>query len=150
LKIKEFEMKIEFYAEEVALPKIDEPIIRKWIKEVALLQDRKIGDISYIFCSDRKILEVNQQYLHHDYYTDIITFDYTQGKRIGGDIYLSIETVFTNAQKFETEYKEELHRAIIHGILHLCGINDKGIGEREIMEAHENEALCLLKSLMSS
>ena len=106
-----------------------------------------MGDISYIFCSDEKILEVNRQFLQHDYYTDIITFDYTSGKKIAGDIFISLDTVRTNAEKFETEYDEELHRTIIHGILHLCGINDKGPGEREVMEANENSALALLSQL---
>ena len=90
------------------------------------------------------ILEVNRQYLQHDYYTDIITFDYTSGNKISGDLFISLDTVKTNAEKFNTEYNEELHRTIIHGILHLCGINDKGPGEREIMEENENKALAIL------
>jgi rRNA maturation RNase YbeY len=89
-------------------------------------------------------LEVNRQYLEHDYYTDIITFDYTEGNRISGDLFISLDTVRTNAEQFEQVYERELHRVIIHGILHLCGINDKGPGEREIMEAEENKALALI------
>ena len=108
---------------------------------------KKTGDISYIFCSDEKILEVNRQYLQHDYYTDIITFDYTSGAKIAGDLFISLDTVRTNAEQFAASYEEELHRTIIHGILHLCGINDKGPGEREIMEAAENRALDLLREL---
>lgn len=106
---------------------------------------KKTGDISYIFCSDEKILEVNRQYLQHDYYTDIITFDYTEGNKISGDLFISLDTVRTNAETFHTDYNEELHRTIIHGILHLCGINDKGPGEREIMEENENRALAILR-----
>ena len=105
---------------------------------------KKVGEIAYIFCSDEKILEVNRQYLEHDYYTDIITFDYTEGNRISGDLFISLDTVRTNAEQFDQAYERELHRVIIHGILHLCGINDKGPGEREIMEAEENKALAII------
>ncbi len=114
------------------------------MKEVALNHGYKVGDIAYIFCDDEKILEVNRQYLQHDYYTDIITFDYTENGRISGDLFISLDTVRTNAEQFGSDYNTELHRVIIHGILHLCGINDKGPGEREIMERHENEALAIL------
>jgi probable rRNA maturation factor len=115
-----------------------------WIRKVADSYGKYIGTVSYIFCSDNKILEVNNQYLHHDYFTDIITFDYCTGNRLSGDIFISLDTVRSNSETFQTEYDEELHRTIIHGILHLCGINDKGPGEREIMEAAENKALALL------
>lgn len=140
-------MTINFYAEDAPMPSIREEQVREWIHRVAEGYGKKVGDISYIFCSDEKILEVNRQFLQHDYYTDIITFDYTSGKKIAGDIFISLDTVRTNAEKFETEYDEELHRTIIHGILHLCGINDKGPGEREVMEACENRALALLSQL---
>ncbi|MDD6758912.1 MAG: rRNA maturation RNase YbeY, partial [Paraprevotella sp.] len=98
---------------------------------------------NYVFVDDERILEVNRQFLSHDYYTDIITFDYTHQKVISGDLYISLDTVRTNADMLGQPYERELHRVIIHGILHLCGINDKGPGEREIMEAAENEALCM-------
>ncbi|WP_301748020.1 rRNA maturation RNase YbeY, partial [uncultured Duncaniella sp.] len=99
---------------------------------------------TYIFCNDEKILEVNRQFLQHDYYTDIITFDYSRGRMISGDMFISLDTVATNAEKVSATYDAELLRVIIHGVLHLCGINDKGPGEREIMERHENDALSLL------
>lgn len=137
-------MAITFYAEDIELPAIKEQPVRAWIKAVAEGYGKKTGAISYIFCSDEKILEVNRQYLQHDYYTDIITFDYTEGNKISGDLFISLDTVRTNAETFHTAYTEELHRAIIHGILHLCGINDKGPGEREIMEENENRALAIL------
>ena len=114
-----------------------------WIRRVASGYGKKCGDIAYIFCSDEKILEVNKAYLQHDYYTDVITFDYTEGDKISGDIFISVDTVRSNAEQFGTDYDEELHRIIIHGVLHLCGINDKGPGEREMMTRHENEALKL-------
>jgi rRNA maturation RNase YbeY len=110
---------------------------------VAATYGKKVGDVNYIFCNDERILEVNREYLQHDYYTDIITFDYTEGDIISGDLFISLDTVKTNSEQFSTEYDEELHRTIIHGILHLCGINDKGPGEREIMEEAENRALAM-------
>jgi probable rRNA maturation factor len=139
-------MAIAFYAEDIELPKINQQKVTEWIKTVAQTYGKRTGDISYIFCSDEKILEVNRQYLKHDYYTDIITFDYTSGNKISGDIFISLDTVKSNSETFKTAYEQELHRTIIHGILHLCGINDKGPGEREIMEANENKALALLPS----
>ena len=126
------------------MPELKKRITTEWIKEVANSYGKRLGDIAYIFCSDEKILEVNRQYLQHDYYTDIITFDYTEGDRISGDLFISLDTVKTNADQFAQSYNEELNRTIIHGILHLCGINDKGPGEREIMEAAENKALEML------
>ncbi len=140
-------MSINFYAEDVPLPTINQEQVREWIHRVAADYGKRTGEISYEFCSDEKILETNRQFLQHDYYTDIITFDYTSGNKIAGDIIISLDTVRTNAEKFQTEYNEELHRTIIHGILHLCGINDKGPGEREIMEACENKALAMLKTI---
>lgn len=126
------------------MPKIRKRDTSAWIKAVAASYGRKVGDIGYMFVDDEKILEVNREYLGHDYYTDIITFDYDEGDTINGDLVISLDTVRTNAEKFGKTYEEELHRVIIHGILHLCGINDKGPGEREIMEAAENKALEIL------
>ena len=123
-------MAIAYYAEDIELPAIKKRVVSGWVKAVAETYGKKTGDISYIFCSDEKILEVNRQYLQHDYYT--------------GDLFISLDTVRTNAETFHTDYNEELHRTIIHGILHLCGINDKGPGEREIMEENENRALAIL------
>ena len=138
-------MAIAFYAEDTKLPAIKKRAVGNWVKEVAATYGKKVGDISYIFCSDEKILEVNRQYLQHDYYTDIITFDYCEGDRLSGDLFISLDTIRTNAEQFGASYEDELHRVIIHGILHLCGINDKGPGEREIMEAAENKALGMLR-----
>ena len=126
------------------MPKIRRRDTSAWIKAVAASYGKRVGEIAYIFCDDEKILEVNRQYLQHDYYTDIITFDYTVGDVISGDIFISLDTVRSNSEEQHTTYDNELHRVIIHGILHLCGINDKGPGEREIMEAAENKALAML------
>ena len=136
---------ITYIAEDVKLPKIRKRDTTSWIKAVAAMHDRKVGEIGYMFVSDEKILEVNNQYLGHDYYTDIITFDYCEGDILNGDIVISLDTVRTNAEKFGKTYEDELNRVIIHGVLHLCGINDKGPGEREIMEDNENKALALLE-----
>ena len=132
---------ITYNAEDVKLPTIKKRETTRWIKKVAATYGRKVGEIGYMFVNDEKILEVNNEYLGHDYYTDVITFDYCEGDILNGDIVISLDTVRTNAEKFGKTYEEELYRVIIHGILHLCGINDKGPGEREIMEENENKAL---------
>ena len=136
---------IIYEAEGVKFPNIKKRETTNWIRKVAASYGKKVGEIGYLFVDDEKILEVNNQFLGHDYYTDIITFDYCEDKTISGDIYISVDTVFTNADKYGRPYDEELHRVIIHGILHLCGINDKGPCEREIMEAAEDKALAMLK-----
>lgn len=140
-------MAIVYQNDEVKFPPIKRRIVSRWIKDTAVGQGKKTGDISYIFCSDPKILEINKEYLQHDYYTDIITFDYSEGDYISGDIFISLDTVKSNSEQFGTDYTEEIHRVIIHGILHLCGINDKGPGEKEYMTQCENKALEHLKSM---
>lgn len=137
---------ITYQTEGARMPDVKKRILTSWIKEVAAEYGKKVGEVAYIFCNDEKILEVNREYLQHDYYTDIITFDYTEKERINGDIFISLDTVKSNAEKFEQPYERELHRVIIHGILHLCGISDKKPGEREIMEAAEEKALKLLSN----
>lgn len=132
---------ITYNTDGVKMPAIRKRETTAWIRRVAATYGRKVGDIGYMFVNDEKILEVNNEYLGHDYYTDIITFDYCEGNTINGDLVISLDTVRSNAEKFGKDYDEELHRVIIHGILHLCGINDKGPGEREIMEAAEDRAL---------
>ena len=134
---------ITYNAEGIKLPKIGKRDTTRWIKAVAATHNRKVGEIGYMFVNDEKILEVNNEYLGHDYYTDVITFDYCEGNILNGDIVISLDTVRTNAEKFGKTYEDELFRVIIHGVLHLCGINDKGPGEREIMEENENKALVL-------
>jgi len=134
---------ITYQTDGIRMPKIKKRPTTAWIRSVAATYGKRAGDVNYIFCNDERILEVNREYLQHDYYTDIITFDYTEGETISGDLFISLDTVRTNSEQFSTEYDEELHRTIIHGILHLCGINDKGPGEREIMEAAENKALAM-------
>ena len=132
---------ITYNTDGVKMPKIKRKDTTAWIKAVAQTYGRKVGEVGYMFVNDEKILEINNEYLGHDYYTDVITFDYDEGDVVNGDIVISIDTVRTNAEMFGKAYEDELYRVIIHGILHLCGLNDKGPGEREIMEKAENKAL---------
>lgn len=135
---------ITYNTDGVKWPDIKKRALTAWIKQVAASYGKKVGEIGYMLVDDDRILEVNRQYLGHDYYTDIITFDYCKGDILNGDIVISLDTVRSNAEQQGTEFLDELHRVFIHGILHLCGINDKGPGEREIMERAENKALSIL------
>ncbi len=139
--------KIEWLADgDTPMPSLDFSRLERWIKDVIESHNRIEGPLVYIFCDDEKILEVNRQFLNHDYYTDIITFDYSRGRMVSGDMFISLETVRTNSVLVSQTYERELCRVIIHGVLHLCGINDKADGEREIMEGHENRALEMLET----
>ena len=134
----------------VSEPTFDVELLERWLTTVAETHNRLVGPITYIFCDDSEILKVNREFLQHDYYTDIITFDYTRGRLISGDIFVSLDTVASNAESLNQPYETELLRVIAHGVLHLCGIDDKGPGEREIMERHENEALKLFPDLLAA
>ena len=134
---------ISYNTENVKMPAIRKRDTSAWIRRVAASYGKKVGEVGYLFCDDEKILEVNREFLQHDYYTDIITFDYCEGDTLNGDIVISLDTVRSNAQQLGKDYSEELHRVIIHGILHLCGQNDKAPGERELMEAAEDKALAM-------
>ena len=138
---------ITYNSENIKMPRLKRRETSVWIESVAATYDRRIGEIGYMFVDDEKILEINREYLGHDYYTDIITFDYDERDVLNGDIVISVDTVRSNAEQFGKSFDDELHRVIIHGILHLCGINDKGPGEREIMEENENKALELLRGM---
>ena len=134
-------MEITFQSEGVEHPQIDEEKIANWIESVAKTYNKETGEISYLFCDDNKILEVNQEYLNHDFYTDIITFDYSEENTISGDIIISLQTVESNSQMYKTDFLEELHRVIIHGILHLSGLKDESEEEEKAMRNAENSAL---------
>lgn len=138
-------MPILYQNEDVAAPKFKRRVTTAWIKAVANRYGKQIGDIAYIFCSDDKMLEINKQYLNHDYYTDIITFDYSEGDMISGDLFISIDTVRSNAEKFGTVFEDELRRVMIHGILHLCGLGDKTEEEEQAMRQAEDTAIQDLK-----
>ena len=108
---------ITFQTENIEMPAIDQAKVRDWVRNVAASYQKKVGEIAYFFCDDEKILEVNRQYLQHDYYTDIITFDYCEGNKLSGDLFISLDTVRSNSELFGTDYNTELHRVIIHGVL---------------------------------
>ena len=134
---------ITYNTENVKMPSIRRRDTSAWIRRVAESYGKKVGEVGYLFCDYEHILQVNREYLGHDYYTDIITFDYCEDDTLNGDLVISLDTIRTNAEQFGKPYDEELHRVIIHGILHLCGLNDKGPGERQQMEAAEDRALAL-------
>ena len=132
---------ITYSAEGVKMPKIKKREITRWIKAVAATHGRKVGEIGYMFVDDEKILEVNNEYLGHDYYTDIITFDYVKGKTISGEIFVSLQRISDNASTLSKNYEEELRRVLAHGILHLCGYKDKTEEEEKGMRAKEDHYL---------
>ena len=119
----------------------NETLFSNWISKVILSENKKEGDINYIFCDDEFILEINKQYLNHDYYTDIISFDYSVGNELHGDIFVSVERVQENAEDFNVTFEEELKRVIIHGILHYCGYNDKSEDDEALMRKKEDDKI---------
>ncbi|MBD5425088.1 MAG: rRNA maturation RNase YbeY [Bacteroides sp.] len=142
-------MTIRWLTENVEFPNvISKEIVEPWLAKVAEAHSKIPGTLTYILTDDEGILRVNRKFLDHDYFTDIITFDYSKRGMVSGDIYISLETVATNAEQFGQNPIRELHRVLAHGLLHLCGINDKGPGEREIMEQHEDQALELLYEML--
>ncbi len=138
---------ISYNTDNVKMPALKRRATNAWIRAVAARYGKQVGDVAYIFCDDAKILEVNRQYLQHDYYTDIITFDYCEGNTLHGDIFVSLDTVRSNAAEFGATFDNELHRILIHGILHLCGQADKTPEARAEMTRKENHALTLLTQI---
>jgi rRNA maturation RNase YbeY len=139
---------ISFITEQVEMPKIDIRKVEQWIKAIAAQYGFSVGKLNYIFCDDEKILSVNREFLQHDYYTDVITFDYSTRTRVNGDIYISLDTVASNAQQVDTTYIQELHRIIIHGLLHLTGQADKTPETKAQMTAKEEDALAKISILL--
>jgi probable rRNA maturation factor len=139
--------RISFQKQDIELVLKNKNKIRQWIVEAIKNEGKKIGDITYIFCSDEYLLGMNQQYLHHDDFTDVITFDYTEKDRVSGDIFISVERILDNSTQLKTEIDDELHRVMIHGVLHLCGYKDKKPVERANMTKKENQYLGLFLSL---
>jgi len=134
-------MAIHFHNEHIDFPDIDKKSVKNWIKKVIASHNSEIGELNYIFTSDENILAINNKYLEHNYYTDVITFDYTDDSIISGDIFISLETVKTNSEKFKQDYSIELKRVIIHGVLHLIGFKDKTEPEANEMRMQEDNAL---------
>lgn len=138
---------IFFYREECELPSFfSEERVRQWLQVVAQDYQYELGNLSFIFCKDDYILDVNRKYLNHDYYTDVITFDYRVGKVLSGDVFISLDTVQSNASDFGTGFENELHRVIVHSVLHLIGFKDKTDIDAAEMRRQENHCLELLKT----
>lgn len=137
-------MSLQYFNEDVPFPEIKKIKTSNWIKEVIVYEGKIVGDISFIFCSDNYLLDVNKRYLDHDYYTDIITFDYVEDRLINGDIFISIDRVIENAKKFSKTIENELDRILIHGILHLLGYNDKCKKDKKLMTEKEDYFLKVL------
>lgn len=131
-------MAVHYYTEACSFRFGNRRAVNRWINETVVAEGRKRGDISVIFCSDDYLLEVNRQHLQHDYYTDIITFDYDEGVWVSGDLFISIDRVRENAAKYGATFEKELHRVIIHGILHLCGYKDYTDEEAKLMRSKED------------
>lgn len=134
---------VRYYCEDIKFLLKNKIANNRWLKMVAGSEIKTLGDISIIFCSDNYILDVNIRYLHHDYFTDVITFDYCEGDKLSGDLFISIDSVRENAVEFGTEFDEELHRVIVHGLLHLIGYDDHTPEDRKVMRAKEDYYLSL-------
>ena len=135
---------IQFIVEDTEMPALDERKVSRWIRAVAADYGFTVGNIHYIFCSDERELEVNREFLGHDYYTDVITFDYSTASTLNGDIFISLDTVRSNAEMVGASIEQELHRIIIHGVLHLTGQGDKTPETKIEMTAKEEKALAKL------
>ena len=128
---------INYFFEEISTIAINEDI-STWLEDIIVNEEKKLGKIQYIFCDDEYLLHVNREYLQHDFYTDIITFDYVKGKKISGDIFVSLPRIKDNAVQLSTDENEELKRVLAHGILHLCGYKDKSEEEQTMMTEKED------------
>lgn len=137
-------MSVMYFSEDVPFPQLKKRRTSNWIKEVIISEEKRVGDISFIFCSDNYLLEVNKKYLDHDYFTDIITFDYVEDGQINGDIFISIDRVTENSKDFNTTLNNELHRILVHGILHLLGYKDKIEKDKMLMTEKEDYYLKVL------
>jgi len=131
-------MSVKYFNEDIGFPKVKKRITSSWIKQVISIEEKRVGDISFIFCSDEYLLDVNRKYLNHDYYTDIITFDDVEGNVINGDIFISVDRVKENSNEFRTSFENEIHRIIIHGVLHLLGYKDKAPKDKRLMTEKED------------
>ena len=134
---------VRYYCEDIKFLFKNKLANNRWLKMVAGSEIKTLGDISIIFCSDNYILDVNIRYLHHDYFTDVITFDYCEGDKLSGDLFISIDSVRENAIEFGTEFDEELHRVIVHGLLHLIGYDDYTPEDQKVMREKEDYYLSL-------
>ena len=138
---------ISYYFQDTDFKFRDRRKTNEWLKLAAESEIRRMGNISIIFCSDNYVLDINQKYLQHDYFTDIITFDYCEGDRLSGDLFISVDSVRENSVEFGTEFKDELNRVIIHGLLHLVGYDDHTEKDIKLMRSKENYYLSLRELL---
>jgi len=138
-------MSIQYFNEDVPLPKLKKRRTTDWIKSIIGGEEKKCGDISFVFCSDEYLLEVNKKYLNHDYYTDIITFDYVESNLMNGDVFISVDRILENSKEFDTTFENELCRILAHGVLHLLGYKDKNTKDKKMMTFKEDY---YLKQLM--
>ena len=138
---------IRYFTEDTRFLFKGKRLTSNWLKKVAGQEGKRIGQISVIFCSDPYLLGINREYLGHDYYTDIITFDYCEGPLLSGDLFISIDTVRDNAAFYGTTFENELHRVIVHGVLHLMGYDDHSDADTAAMRAAEDRALALLAAM---
>ncbi|MDR1985236.1 MAG: rRNA maturation RNase YbeY [Prevotellaceae bacterium] len=129
---------VRFFTENISFDIKNKSKIKHWINDVVKWENKNIGDINFIFCSDKYLLTINKDYLKHDYFTDVITFDFCDGKKISGDIFISIDTVRANSVEYKQLFDEELHRVMIHGVLHLCSYQDSTKQESALMRSKEN------------
>lgn len=137
---------VELHIEDVAeIPGINSEFLFAWFAQVCSVEEKELGDVNVILCSDDYLLEMNRTHLDHDYYTDIITFDYTDGSVVSGDLFISVDRVRENAQDLSLDFMDELNRVCVHGLLHLCGYKDKSESDEVIMRSKENEMLDLRK-----
>lgn len=143
-------MNIQYYSEDIDFPSINKLAITQWVKDVIWHYKHKVGNINFIFCNDNYLLDINKKFLNHDYYTDIITFNYSTFKQISGDLFISLDTVLSNSEKFKSSFTTELHRVMVHGVLHLLGFNDKTIEEEKSMRENEDFCLKLLDKVFDS
>jgi rRNA maturation RNase YbeY len=140
---------ISYFNEDIDFKFKGKALNNQWLRMVAGSEVRRVGDISIIFCSDNYILDVNMRYLQHDYFTDIITFDYCEGDRLSGDLFISIDSVRENALYYGAEFADELNRVMVHGLLHLIGYDDHTEKEKKVMRAKEDYYLSLRNSLIA-
>ena len=132
-----------FFEDISPTPNFDSEFLVSWISKVVESENKMLGEITYVFCSDEYLLEMNREHLNHDYYTDIITFDYCFENFVSGDLFISIDRVLDNAKEFSLDFKDELDRVCVHGVLHLCGYKDKSEADEVLMRSKEDEKLLL-------
>jgi rRNA maturation RNase YbeY len=139
---------ISFLTHSVSFQLKNKSVIINWLNTIAKNEKKKLFHVQYVFCNDAEILRINKSFLKHDYYTDIITFDYSQSIDLHGEIYVSLETVQSNSNKLNVSFEEELNRVLVHGLLHLCGYKDKSKANKLLMREKEDQALLLLNKFL--